>query len=77
MVVLKNSEPKRSDILAELLYKCSRECFFPHCWKVLLVVTVFKNVRERSTTKKYRPVSLLFVVNKAFEKFVNNRLLIL
>ena len=33
---------------------------------------VFKNVGERSTAKNYRPVSLLSVVSKVFEKFVNN-----
>ena len=36
---------------------------------------VFKNVRERSTAKNYCPVSLLSVVNKVFEKLVNNRIL--
>ena len=38
------------------------------------MVPVFKNVRERSTAKKYRPVSLLYVVSKVFEKLVNNRI---
>ena len=37
------------------------------------MVPLFKNVRERSTAKNYRPVSLLSVVRKAFEKLVNNR----
>ena len=35
---------------------------------------VFKNVGERSTAKNFRPVSLLSVVSKVFEKFVNNRI---
>ena len=35
---------------------------------------VFKNVGERSTAKNYRPVSLLSVVSKVFEKLVNNRI---
>ena len=38
------------------------------------MVFVFKNFWERSTTKKYCPVSPLFVVTKVFEKLVNNRL---
>ena len=38
------------------------------------MVPVFKNVRERSTAKNYRYVSLLSVVSKVFEKLVNNRL---
>ena len=36
------------------------------------MVPVFKNVGERSTTKSYRPVSLLSVVSKVFEKLVSN-----
>ena len=39
-----------------------------------LVVPAFKNVGERSTAKYYHPVSLLSVVSKLFEKFVNNRI---
>ena len=38
------------------------------------MVPVFKKVGERSTGKNYCPVSLLFVVSKVFEKFVNNKI---
>ena len=38
------------------------------------MVPVFKNVGERYTAKNYRPVSLLSVVSKVFEKLVNNRI---
>ena len=38
------------------------------------MVPVFKNVGERSTAKNYRPISLLSVVSKVFEKLVNNRI---
>ena len=73
VVVLKNSEPELSFILAESFSKCLKE-YFPDCWKVSSVVPVFKNVGERSTAKNYRPVSLLSVVSKVFEKLVNNRI---
>ena len=75
VVVLKNCELERSYILAEVFNKCLRESCFPDCWKVSLVVLVFKNVGEGSTAKNYRPVSLLSVVSKVFEKLVNNRIL--
>ena len=39
------------------------------------MVPEFKNVGENSTAKTYRPVSLLFVVSKVFEKLVNNRII--
>ena len=73
MVVLKNCEPEHSYILANLFNKCLKESCFPDCWKVSLVIPVFKNVGERSNAKNYRPVSLLSVVSKVFEKLVNNR----
>ena len=66
VVVLKNCEPELPYILAKLFKKCLKESFFPDCWKVSLVVPVFKNVGERSTAKNYRPVSLLSVVSKVF-----------
>ena len=37
------------------------------------MVPAVKKVGERSTAKNYRPVSLLSVVSKVFEKLVNNR----
>ena len=74
MVVLKNCEPELSYILAKLFNKCLKESCFPDCWKVSFVVPVFKNVGERSTAKNYRPVSLLSLVSKVFEKLVNNRI---
>ena len=74
VVVLKNCEPQLSYILPELFNKCLKESCFPDCWKVSLVVPVFKNVGERCTAKNYRPVSLLPVVSKVFEKLVNNRI---
>ena len=74
VVVLKNCEPELSYILAELFNMCLKESCFPDCWKVSLVVPVFKNVGERSTAKNYCPVSLLSVVSEVFEKLVNNRI---
>ena len=74
VVVLKNCEPELSYILTELFNKCLKESCFPDYWKVLSVVPVFKNIGESSTAKNYRPVSLLSVVSKVFEKLVNNRI---
>ena len=71
VVVLKNCEPELSYILAELFNKCLKESCFSDCWKVSSVVSVFKNVGERSKAKHYHPVSLLSVVSKVF---LNNRI---
>ena len=74
VVVLKNCASELSYILAELFNKCLKESFFPDCRKVSSVVPVFKNVGERCTAKNHRPVTLLSVVSKVFEKLVNNRI---
>ena len=39
------------------------------------MVPVFENVGEGSAAKNYRPVSVLSVVSKVFEKLVNNRII--
>ena len=46
-VVLKNCEPELLYILAKLFNKCLKGSYFPGCWKVSLVVPVFKNVGQR------------------------------
>ena len=74
VLVLKNCEPELSDILAELFHMCLKESCFPDYWKVSSVAPVFKNVGGRSTAKNYRPVSVLSVVSKVFEKLVSNRI---
>ena len=74
VVVLKSCESELSYILTKLFNMCLEESCFPDSWKVSSVVPVFKNVGERSTAKNYCPVSLLSVVNKVFEKLVNDRI---
>ena len=53
---------------------CLKESCFPDIWNISSVVPVFKKVGERSTAKDYRPVSLLSVISKVFDKLVNNRI---
>ena len=74
VVVLKNFESELSYVLAKLFNMCLKESCFPDCWKVSSVVPAFKNVGERCTAKIYRPVTLLSVVSKVFEKLANNRI---
>ena len=74
VVVLRNCELELSYIPTELFNKCLKESCFPYCWKISLVVLYLRMLGERSTAKKYHPVSLLSVVSKVFEKLVNNRI---
>ena len=73
-LVLKNYEPTFSYILAEFFNICLKEPCFPDCWKVSVMVPVFKSAGKRSTANNCCPVSLLSLVSKIFEKLVNNRI---
>ena len=59
-----------SDTLAKLFIMCLKKSCFPDCWKVSLVVPVFKNVVEGSAVKNYHLVNILSVVSKVSEKLV-------
>ena len=72
VVIPRNCEPELSCILAELFNKCLKESCFLDRWKISSVVPVFKNVGKKSTAKHCRPVSLLSVVSKVFEKLLSN-----
>ena len=74
VMVLKNGDPELSYILAELFNMCLKESYFSDSWKVSSVVPVIKNVGEISTAKNYRPLTLLSVVSKVFQKLENNRI---
>ena len=74
VVVLRNCESEVSYVLAEPFNMCLKKSYFPDCWKVSLVIPLFKSVGERSTAKNYCPFSLLSVVSKVFKNFVNNRI---
>ena len=63
-----------SYILAELFNNFLKESCFPGCWKVSLVVPVFKNVGEKATAENYCSVTLLSAVSTVFEKLLNNRI---
>ena len=66
--------PEIFPVLAELYNKCSTESRFPSCWKCSSVVPVFKNDGERSDPCKYRPISLLPIISKIFQSFINDSL---
>ena len=60
VVVPENCEPELSYILAELLNMFLKVSCFPDCWKVSLVVLIFKNVGERFAAKKLPPCESSF-----------------
>ena len=69
VVVLKNCEPALSYILAEHFNMCLKESCFPDCWKFSWVVSVFKNVGERSTAKTTTLLVFFLLLVKSLKNF--------
>ena len=74
VVVLQNSQPELSYILAEVFNMRLKESCFPNCLKVSLVVPVFKMLGKGLQPKNTALLVFFSVVIKLFEKFGNNRL---
>ena len=72
-IVLKMCSPELSPILAKLFNMCLAVSVFP--WKVASIVPVFNGVGEHSESTNYCPISLLPIISKIFECFVNQQLL--
>ena len=74
-IVLKQLAPELSPILSKLFNKCIKESVFPNCWKCASVVPAFKNCGDRTDPTKYRPISLLPIISKVFERVINNKII--
>ena len=67
--VLKHCAGELSGPLSEVFKSCLEENTWPSVWKEARVVPVHKR-NSRSDPKNYRPISLLSVVGKVFERIV-------
>ena len=68
--------PSISPFLCEVFNSCLNFGLFPDCLKIAKVIPIFKREGE-SDPSNYRPISLLPVVGKIFEKIIFNRIIVL
>ncbi len=69
--VLKLVSPVISPILAQLFNKCAKDGYFPKELKVAKVIPLYKNKGLISEIANYRPISMLSVFSKIFEKLIH------
>lgn len=72
--VLKNLPKKAIKFLQLLLNAALKLRYFPSIWKVAEIIMIPKPGKPLNDVKSYRPISLLPLISKLFEIFVQKRL---
>lgn len=74
--VIKLLDERHQSVLLELLNRCWREGVFPEVWK-RANITILRKAGDRdwALPESYRPISLLPVVGKTYERLVHSRLM--
>ena len=72
--VLKNISGCISPILITLFNKCLKEGYFPDELKVAKVYPLFKNKGVINEISNYRPISMLSIFSKLFEKLIHQKI---
>jgi hypothetical protein len=66
------SEP---DLLLDLLNICLKYGYFPKIWKISVIKILLKSAdKPKNEVKSYRPISLLPLMAKIFERLIINRI---
>ena len=58
-----------------IFWNCLKAGYFPAAWKEISVVPVQKKKRNKQVLNNYRPVSLLRICSKLFEKIIFDTIL--
>ena len=73
VIVLKLGSQYFSQCIADLFNQSVTECNYPTCLKIARVAPIYKKGNKK-LIENYRPVSVLPVINKIFEKLILKRL---
>lgn len=73
-VAFKNLPKKAFPIIQLIFNACLKVAYFPVAWKYALVIPILKRGKNPNCVKSYRPISLLPVLSKLFEKIIKVRI---
>lgn len=74
-IVFKNMPDVLFEMLAKIFNFCLLNGYFPKSFKKSKVVPILKKGKNAKYPNSYRPISILSLVDKVFEKVIQNRLL--
>lgn len=75
-IILKNMPDLIFEVLASIFNCCIRNGYFPSIFKKAKVIPVPKKDKDPHLPSSYRPISILSLLDKIFEKIIQNRLLL-
>lgn len=70
---MKHLTPKSVAILTAIFNAAIRLGYFPSAWKISIIIPILKPLKNPSLPSSYRPISLLSVISKIFEKIIPSR----
>lgn len=73
-VAIKNYSQQGYYILTEIFNACVRTGYYPNCWKISCTVPVHKPGKDPTDRTSYRPIALISVLSKVFEKIICSKL---
>ena len=71
---LKSGGPSLNQRLLQIFNKCLDVGYFPPTWKHAVIRMIWKPGKDPSETRSYRPISLLPIPGKLFERVITQRL---
>ena len=72
--ILKILSPIISPVLTNLFNKCIKDGYFPKELKIAKIIPLYKNKGSISEFCNYRPISMLSVFSKIFEKLIHQQI---
>jgi exonuclease III len=73
-ILLKNLPDSAFQALTDIFNNCMNNLYFPTAWKTAHTVMIPKPGKCPNDPKSYRPISLLSITGKIFERILTNRL---
>lgn len=71
---LKNLSPETHAFILEQLNTCLKNHIIPDTWKHGILIPIPKSELDNTRIQNYRPITLLPVLSKVFERIIKNRL---
>jgi hypothetical protein len=73
-ILLKNLPESALQALTNIYNNCMNTLYFPIAWKTAYTIIIPKPGKSTDNPKSYRPISLLNITGKIFERILTNRL---